>query len=133
MRIQGLAALPSHTTLMGVVKGALNRHGTGVDDPTVFGASGHAFLINIHQQLCPSGPYCWKREARICLIRNLGLELHDLGFFSPQNTMEERAAVEKQLKESLAEGIPCSLLNLENQLITGYDRPRLHHRATVGA
>jgi len=121
MKIEKLAMPPFNTTLMGVVKGALDYHGIEVDAPTVFGASGHAFLINIHRQLCPSGPYCWNREAASPLIRNLGLEMTDLGFFSPQNTHADRAAVEQALRHALDKGIPCSLINLENQLITGYD------------
>jgi hypothetical protein len=106
---------------MGVVKGALDYHGIQADAPTVFGLSGHAFLINIHQQLCPSGPYCWNRQAALPLLRNLGLEMTDLGFYSPKNTAAERAAVEAKLRDALERGIPCSLINLENQLISGYD------------
>jgi hypothetical protein len=121
MKIDKLAMPPFNTTLMGVVKGALDYHGIEVDAHTVFGASGHAFLINIHKQLCPSGPYCWNREAANPLLENLGLEMTDLGFFSPQNTAADRAAVEKRLRDALDHGIPCSLINLENQLIAGYD------------
>jgi len=119
--METLAMPPFNTTLMGVVKGALDYHRIEVGAPTVFGASGHAFLINIHKQLCPSGPYCWNRDAASPLLRNLGLEMSDLGFFSPQNTPEDRAAVERKLRDALDKGIPCSLMNLENQLISGYD------------
>ena len=121
MKIEGLAMPPFNTTLMGVVKGALDYHKIEVDAPTVFGASGHAFLINIHGQLCPSGPYCWRREAASPLLGNLGLEMNDLGFFSPGDTPQDRAAVEKKLRDALDGGIPCSLINLENQLVAGYD------------
>ena len=112
---------PFNTTLMGVVKGALDYHGTEVTAPAVFGASGHAFLINIHKELCPSGPYCWNREAASPLLRNLGLEMTDLGFFSPRSSPKYRAAVERHLRDALDNGTPCSLVNLENQLIAGYD------------
>jgi hypothetical protein len=54
-------------------------------------------------------------------IGNLGLEMTDLGFFAPQSTPQDRAAVEQRVREALDAGIPCSLINLENQLITGYD------------
>lgn len=120
MTLDRLAMPPFSTTLMGVVKGVLDYHGIEVDAPTVFGASGHAFLINIHKQLCPSGPYCWRRDLAEPLLRNLGLEMDDLGFFSSQNSPSDRAAVERELREALDGGIPCSLLNMENQLITGY-------------
>jgi hypothetical protein len=90
-----------------------------------FGGSGHAFLINVHAQLCPSGPYCWKTDAFLPLVRNLGIEMTDLGFFHPGSTPQERAAVEGRIRENLDRGVVCSLLNMENQLITGYDDTRL--------
>ena len=58
MKIERLAMPRFNTTMMGVLKCALDYYKIDVDAPTVFVASGHAFLINIHQQLCPSGPYC---------------------------------------------------------------------------
>jgi len=85
------------------------------------GGSGHAFLINIHEQLCPSSPYCWNYEVFLKLVRNLGISIQDLGFFSAESTPDEREKIEKVLKQSIDAGNPCSLLNMENQLISGYD------------
>ncbi len=121
MKIERLATPPFNTTLMGVLKGVLDYYGIEISDAMLFGASGHAFLINIHEQLCPSGPYCWRRDRAAPLIENLGLRMTDLGFCSPQNSEEDRAAVEAKLRDALDEQVPCSLINLENQLITGYD------------
>ncbi len=87
----------------------------------IYGLSGHAFLINIHTQLCPSGPYCWKRENAKPLIENMGLRMTDLGFFGTGAKDEARADVERKLRDALDKGIPCSLINLENQIIGGYD------------
>lgn len=125
MKLTGLAMPPFHTTLMGVLKGALDFYGVAVEAPMVFGVSGHGFLINIHERLCPSGPYCWRRNATVPLIRNLGLEMTELGFFTPQSPSADRALVERRLREALDAGVPCSLLNLEYQLITGYDETGL--------
>ena len=121
MRMKNLVMPPFNTTHVGVFKGVLDYYGIDITPAMAFSASGHAFLINIHEQLCPSGPYCWKRDRADLLARNLGLQVIDLGFFSPQNSAEDRAAVEEKLRHALAEGIPCSMCNLENQIITGYD------------
>ena len=121
MKIDDLAMPPLNTTLMGVVKGVMDYYDIDAPTPMVFGISGHAFLINIHKQLCPSGPYCWKHTGFTPLVRNLGLQMTNLGFYSPQNSQDDRANVEKKLRKALDSKIPCSLLNLENQLITGYD------------
>jgi hypothetical protein len=120
-RLSGLRQPPLNTTMMGVLKGVADYHGMGLSEPMVFGLSGHAFLINIHVGLCPSGPYCWKRENAVPLVRNMGLKMTDLGFFSAETKGETRADVERRLREALDRGIPCSLINMENQIIDGYD------------
>ncbi len=119
--IRNLKMLPFETTLMGVSKGVADYFDIAMSDGWLFGGSGHAFLINIHEQLCPSGPYCWKRETFYKLVRNLGILMKDLGFFSAESTPGEKAKVEEILRRSIDTGNPCSLLNMENQLISGYD------------
>lgn len=121
MKLDNLSQGRLNTTLMGVVKAVLDYYHLDASEAWAFGGSGHAFLINIHDQLCPSGPYCWKYDGFRNLLRNLGLELTDLGFFTHNSSLEERAAVEQKLKQSLDSGIPCSLANMENQVISGYD------------
>lgn len=126
MNIDSLKMPPFNTTLMGVLRGVLDHYGIGASDAMLYGGSGHAFLMNIHEQLCPSGPYCWKYDGFVGLLRNLGVEMTDLGSFSTGSTAAERAAVEGRIKDLLAQGVPCSLLNLENQLITGFDDTGFH-------
>ena len=125
LRLVNLKQPPLETTMMGVLKGVSDYHALGLSEPMVFGLSGHAFLINIHVEMCPSGPYVWKRETMDPLIENMGMRMTDLGFFSPMADREARMCVEKQLREALDAGIPCSLINLENQVIDGYDETGL--------
>jgi len=125
MKLDNLSQGRLNTTLMGVVKAVLDYYHLDSSEAWAFGGSGHAFLINIHEQICPSGPYCWKYEGFQKLLRNLGLEMIDLGFFHGRSTPEERAAVEKKLKQSLDAGVPCSLVNMEHQVISGYDAKAL--------
>ncbi len=120
MRIEGLEQAPFNTTLLGVVRGVADFFEIDVSDAMLFGATGHAFVINIHEELCPSGPYCWNRERFHALLKNLGIEMVDRGFFGPESSAKEREKIESTLIMSVDRGLPCSLLNLENQLITGY-------------
>ena len=121
MQLDGLIQAPFNCTMMGAMRGALDYYGLQVSDAVLFGASGHAFLLNIHRELCPSGPYCWNPAPADALLANIGLRVEPLGFFHTGSGAAERAAVEAHLRESLAAGVPCSLLNMENQLITGWD------------
>jgi hypothetical protein len=47
--------------------------------------------------------------------------MKELGFYGADSTREQRGRVEADLRECIDRGIPCSLLNMENQIITGYD------------
>jgi len=120
-RLENLKQPPLNTTMMGILKGVADYHGLNLTEPMIYGLSGHAFLINIHVELCPSGPYCWKRKNAKPLIENMGMRMIDLGFFGTGAKAEARADVERKLREALDTGIPCSLINLENQIIHGYD------------
>src|SRR5271157_2147857 len=113
MELNSLKQPPFNTTLMGVIKGVLDCYGIEASNALTFGGSGHAFLINIHEELCPSGPYCWKYDGFYKLVRNLGVEMADLGFFHPGSSQGERDRVERTARESLDQGLPCSLCNLE--------------------
>ncbi len=121
MTIQNLSMPSFATTLLGVVRGVLDYYGVSTTDATAFGGSGHAFLINIHEQLCPSGPYCWRYEEFYRLLGNLGLRAVELGFFDGDSGPAERAAVEEELRRRIQAGIPCSLMNMDHQLVVGYD------------
>ena len=95
MKLENLSQGRLNTTMMGVVKAVLDFYHIDSSEAWAFGGSGHAFLINIHEQICPSGPYCWKYDVVQKLLRNLGLEMTDLGFFHQGSAPEERAAVEQ--------------------------------------
>jgi len=121
MQLENLRQAPFNCTMMGALRGALDYYGIAVSDGVLYGASGHAFVLNIHKELCPSGPYCWNPQPMDALLQNVGLRREPLGFFHPDITAEERTTVECRLRESLGAGAACMLLNMENQLITGWD------------
>ena len=119
--IPNLKMYPFNTTLMGVLKGVFDYFRIPVSDPWLFGGSGHAFVINIHEELCPSGPYVWNYKTFFELVRKLGVEMKDLGFFHPKSAPDEIKEIEEVLRRNIDENVPCSLLNLENQLVSGYN------------
>jgi hypothetical protein len=118
---RGLRQPPFETTLMGVAAAAAERHGLPASVPALYGSSGHAFIINVHTALCPSGPYCWRDDGFEELLGNLGLRRSCLGLFDSGSSGPQRAGVEGRVRDLMDRGVPCSLLNMEHQLITGYD------------
>ena len=121
MRLENLNMYPFNTSLMGVLKGIFDYYRIPVSNAMLYGGSGHAFLINIHKVICPSGPYCWNYKRFFELVKKLGIEVEDLGFFDGQSSPEERKKIETTLRNNLDAGLPCSSLNMENQIINGYD------------
>ena len=121
MIVKNLSQPCFNTTLMGVLKGVVNHYGIQLSDAMLYGGSGHAFVMNIHETLCPSGPYCWNHEPFHNLVSHLGIEMRDEGFFWNESAPSERNRIEALIRKNLDAGVPCSLVNMEHQPITGYD------------
>lgn len=121
MTVAGLSQPPFNTSLLGVVRGVADYYAIGVSDATLYGASGHAFLMNIHPEVCPSGPYVWNYDGFIKLLRNIGIEMECLGFIGGDSPFEAHAQLEKAVRERLDRGEVCSVVNMENQLIIACD------------
>ena len=75
--------------------------------------------MNVHEELCPSGPYLWRYDRFFELLTNLGLEMQNAGTLTPTADPACRAALEERVRGAIDVG--CSLLNMEHQLLLGYD------------
>ncbi|MBY8985663.1 MAG: hypothetical protein KGD65_11375 [Candidatus Lokiarchaeota archaeon] len=109
------------TNLIGCLKGCADYFNLNISSSWLFGVSGHAFLMNIHDEICPSGPYCWNYDPFYNLLANVGLKMVDLGFFHKESDSKDVQEVERIVRNSIDEGNPCIILNMDNQLIVGYD------------
>ena len=107
---------PFDTSLMGVVQGALNHYQVGIQSTESFTCSGHAFFINIHDEICPSGPYCWDHTPFLELLGNLGLVARLVGKFDPKEP-GTGAEIDTEVANTVSGGTVCSALSMEHQLI----------------
>jgi hypothetical protein len=121
MELANLKQPSLSTTLMGCVKGAADYFGADLSVPMLFGITGHAFLINIHDELCPSSPYVWNKVRFWELLAGLGMEMVAEFGLSRDTPQQERLRIEGRLREHLDAGELCMLDFLEHQLIGGYD------------
>jgi AraC-like DNA-binding protein len=121
MEIANLKQPPLNTTLMGCLKGASDYFDNDLSAAMLFGLSGHAFLLNIHEELCPSGPYVWKKDRFFELLEGLGIKKLTQYQISKDAEREERARIELKLKEHMEAGDLFMLDFLEHQLASGYD------------
>ncbi|MBN1649225.1 MAG: helix-turn-helix transcriptional regulator [Spirochaetales bacterium] len=121
MEISGLKQPPLCTTLLGCMKGAADYFDLDLSVPMLFGLSGHAFLVNIHDELCPSGPYAWNKEGFFNNLRNLGIDIGPTWFLGKDSDQRERQKAEQDVIDALNNGSLGILEFLEYQLVGGYD------------
>ena len=70
-QLENLRWKPKWTTHMGCIKGCLDYLGIDMSDAWLFGGTGHAFVINIPDGVCPSGPTAWQTQILFKLGANL--------------------------------------------------------------
>ena len=58
--LENLKWSPKWVSHLGCVKGCLDFLGIEITDAWLYGGTGHAFIINIGEDSCPSGPTAWK-------------------------------------------------------------------------
>ena len=121
MKITDLTQPPYDTSLIGVVKGALAYYGIDTSPAETFVLSGHAFVINIHEELCPSGPYCWEQERFRGLLPNLGIRMEELGMQMATSNAADKEELEARVRAELDAGNVCSVVSLDHQVLLGYD------------
>ncbi len=125
MEITGLKQANYDTTLMGCIKGAADYFDLDFTPAMLYGLTGHAFLINVHKEICCSGPYVWKREGFQACLRNVGIEwVHNP--VGKDSSNEERKAMERMMRKNLESGGLGMLGFLEFQLFSGYDEEGFH-------
>ena len=124
--IEGLRWRPRWVSHLGCVKGCLEYLGSDVSWAWLFGGTGHAFILNIHEVVCPSGPTAWNCGPLLFdFPPNLGYSLvgihGDKG--APDFAAKQKAAW-ALVRGCVDLGIPCYGWELdvpEYYVVFGYD------------
>lgn len=125
--LKNLRWVPRWASHVGCIKGCLNYLGVTVSDAWLFGATGHAFVLNISSGLCPSGPTDWDTRRFLKLGRNVGYAVERVDEFCPGQGQDLREAQEKawkHVRRAIDQCVPCYGWELdlpEYQVIFGYD------------
>jgi hypothetical protein len=110
---------------MGAIKGCLDFLGIEISNAWLYGGTGHAFVLNIHGGICPSGPTAWKTEKISELGHNLGYRLDGIFGFKHEDDfvgLQQRAW--EHVKAAIDRGHPCYGWELEIPefyVVYGYD------------
>jgi hypothetical protein len=116
---------PKWVSHLGCIKGCLETLGVDVSDAWLYGGTGHAFVINLHEEVCPSGPTAWTTVMLFQLAMNLGYRLDGVFGFKGQDDFSglQKHAWE-HAQQAIDQGIPCYGWELEIPefyVVYGYD------------
>lgn len=126
-QLEGLKYDPLWTSHIGCIKGCLDYLDRDVSRAWLFGGTSHAFVVNIHSELCPSGPTTWRSEPLHRLAPNLGYWTAGVVAFRHADASgfpAKQAEAWEYVRRSLDGGIPCYGWNLgipDYCNIHGYD------------
>lgn len=125
IRLEGLEWKPAWISHMGCHHGCIDYLGLDISRAWIFGGTGHAFAINIHDELCPSGPTAWKTERVDHLAANIGYLVEGVTGHTSQRDFEARQKIAWALVTGCIDSnVPCygwELALPEYYVITGYD------------
>ena len=149
-KLENLRWVPRWVSHLGCLKGCLDYLGLDVSDAWLFGATGHAFVINMSEVVCPSGPTAWNTERLFKLGKNIGYEvdgvlgarenvtssaslclpskvqklLRTFGLKSADDFAEKQKLAWEHAKSAIDQGLPCYGWELdipEYYIVYGYD------------
>jgi hypothetical protein len=131
-RLEGLRWAPSWMSQMGCLQGCIEFLGKGVSAPWLYGATGQAFVINLHDGVCPSGPTAWDSPGLVLrLLPNVGLRAHLQVGHQGAAAEEARQKAWDLVRDSLGRDLPCYGWELgvpEYYVVHGYDDVGYYYR-----
>jgi len=109
-QLDNLYWTPRWSSHVGCIKGCLNYLGIVVSDAWLFGATGHAFVLNISPGLCPSGPTDWDTSRFLKLGRNIGYIVECLDEYCPKHNRHLHQVHEQAwefIRKAIDKNRPC--------------------------
>lgn len=123
--LENLKWTPKWVSHLGCIKGCLDYLGIEMTDAWLYGGTGHAFIINIGQDCCPSGPTAWRTMMLFQQAPALGYQV--TGVFGSKYD-QDLAGLQKQAwdftRESIDAGLPVYAWEVEIPefyILYGYD------------
>ncbi|MGB3717602.1 MAG: hypothetical protein WA996_24510 [Candidatus Promineifilaceae bacterium] len=132
--LKNLRWVPSWVSQLGCLKGCLDYLGIEMSTAWLFGGTGHAFILNIGEDACPSGPTAWKSAILSELGRNLGYQtggVFGIKYDQDLDALQRRAWA--YVRDAIDEGLPCYGWELEIPefyVIFGYDDEGYYYSGT---
>lgn len=129
--IEGLRWVPRWVSHLGCIEGCLRSLGAPLSTAWLYGGSGHAFVLNVVGDVCPSGPTDWDTRRFLELGRNLGYAVDGAEEYCPRGRglAEAQRRAWDHVRRSIEAGIPCYGWELrvpEFYVVYGFDEVGYH-------
>ncbi len=106
--LENLKWSPLWTSHIGCLKGCLDYLKMNISEAWLYGATGHAFILNIHEIVCPSGPTAWQGDILFKLSKNIGFTVEGIdGWKGEDNFNEKQRAAWDNTRKAIDDGLPC--------------------------
>jgi hypothetical protein len=107
-QLENLWAKPMWTSHLGAIKGCADYLNLNVSDGWLFGTTGHAFILNIHEVVCASGPTAWCTEMIFKLAKNAGCTIDGVISFKQHKDFTDKQKIAwENTKQAIDNGFPC--------------------------
>jgi hypothetical protein len=126
VKLENLKWSPKWVSHLGCVKGCLEYLGIEISDAWLYGGTGHAFIINIGEDNCPSGPTAWNTIMLNQGGVNLGYEIDGIFGWKGDNSSFSKLQAEAWdfTRSNIDKGYPVygwELAVPEFYVVNGYD------------
>jgi hypothetical protein len=123
--LRGLRWIRRATTHMGCLEGCVSHLGLDISPGWLFGATGHAFFMNVSDDFCPAGPHSWGYFDVIPRLgANVGIEfdvMMALPWEDGDGFPAKHEAIWRAVRDAIDAGRPCYGWHYEFAVIAGYD------------
>jgi hypothetical protein len=124
-QLHGLEWKPAWISHMGCHHACSEFLDLGLSRPWIYGGTGHAFALNVHEELCPSGPTAWNTDVVDHLAANIGYLVEGVDGQVTERDFEAKQRIAWALVTGCIDtGVPCYAWELaipEWYVIHGYD------------
>ena len=130
-KLKGLKWNKRYIAHMGCIESCLKYLGAEISTPWIYGGRGHAFIINIPEDLCPSGPTAW---YTVQLAPNLGYKVEGVKISKKDagdTFLEKQKEAYGLVRASIDGDLPCYGFQLQHPdfyVINGYDETGYYYK-----
>ena len=132
-KLDNLFFKPYFVSHLGCLDGCFEYYGIEISKPWLYGTTGHGFILNIAEDICPSGPTAWNTAMIFQQTRKLGAEISGiLAWKNDTDFSQKQEDAWNHIKKAINNNQPCYGWQIgeipDFDIIYGYDDVGYYYR-----